>query len=64
MTEDRLVYAPEAARLLAVSVKTLRRMARPRPLPLPTTGKRDRPRWSYVEIMAFIAELKQRREAS
>ena len=61
MTEDRLVGSAEAARLLDVSVKSLRRMAAPRPVPMPITGKRDRPRWSVLELYQAIERWKARR---
>lgn len=61
--EDRLVYAKEAAHILGVSVRTLRRLAEPRPVPVPMTGKRDRPRWSVLELYAAIEQWKRRREA-
>lgn len=63
MTEDRLVEAKEAARILGVSVKSLRRMAEVRPVPVPITGKRDRPRWSVMELQDTISRWKQRRSA-
>jgi len=61
MTEDRLVYAKEAAHILGCSVKTLRRLSEVRPVPVPMTGKRDRPRWSLLELYTAIARWKARR---
>jgi predicted DNA-binding transcriptional regulator AlpA len=61
VTEDRLVGAKEAALILGVSVKSLRRMAEVRPVPVPITGKRDRPRWSVRELQEVIERWKQRR---
>lgn len=61
---DRLVDAKEAAHILGISVKSLRRLADVRPVPVPITGKRDRPRWSLLELEATIERWKRRREAS
>lgn len=57
------MHAKEAGRILGVSVKSLRRMAQPRPVLVPITGKRDRPRWSLAELYETIERWKARRDS-
>ncbi len=59
-TKDGLITPREFAEILAVDVRTLRRMRSAGELPK-NVGAAKRPKWRRSDVEAFVAKLKARR---